>query len=154
MLAIIRRWLDEAQINHLYLDGTTRDRQALVDQFNTDPEVKLFLISLKAGGTGLNLTGADTVIIYDPWWNPAVENQAVDRAHRIGQTKTVSVYRLVTEDSIEQKIMDLKSRKAKLVDALINENGLSTLSLSKNELEDLFSPLPTGEGSDDAPAIE
>lgn len=155
MLAIIRRWLDEAGVNHLYLDGTTKDRQSLVDQFNTDPEVKLFLISLKAGGTGLNLTAADTVIIYDPWWNPAVENQAVDRAHRIGQTKTVSVYRLVTEDSIEQKIMDLKTRKAKIVDALINENGLSTLSLSKKELEELFSPLPSGEGSDEgAAAIE
>jgi non-specific serine/threonine protein kinase len=154
MLSIIRGWLDEAQINHLYLDGTTRDRQSLVDKFNSDPEVKLFLISLKAGGTGLNLTAADTVIIYDPWWNPAVENQAVDRAHRIGQTKTVSVYRLVTEDSIEQKIMDLKSRKAKIVDALINENGLSTLSLSKRDLEDLFSPLPSGEGSEDTPSGE
>jgi SNF2 family DNA or RNA helicase len=85
---------------------------------------------------------ADTVIIYDPWWNPAVESQAVDRAHRIGQTKTVSVYRLVTEGSVEQKIMDLKAKKSKLVDALINENGLSTATLSKTDLESLFSPLP------------
>ncbi|MBX7138680.1 MAG: DEAD/DEAH box helicase [Oligoflexia bacterium] len=142
MLNIIRRWLDEVQANYLYLDGTTRDRQSLVDRFNHDEKVRLFLISLKAGGTGLNLTGADTVIIYDPWWNPAVEHQAVDRAHRIGQTKPVTVYRLVTENSIEQKIMDLKAKKAKIVDALINENGLSTVSLSKADLESLFAPMP------------
>ncbi len=142
MLSIIRRWLEEEKVNHLYLDGTTRDRQSLIDQFNNDPTVRLFLISLKAGGTGLNLTAADTVVIYDPWWNPAVESQAVDRAHRIGQSKTVNVYRLVTENSIEQKIMALKARKAKIVDALINENGLSTLKLSKEDLENLFSPIP------------
>jgi len=142
MLAIISRWLEAEGVPFLYLDGTTRNRQDLVDRFNTDPSIRLFLISLKAGGTGLNLTAADTVIIYDPWWNPAVENQAVDRAHRIGQTKKVSVYRLVTENSIEQKIMDLKARKSKLVDALINENGLSTLNLSKRELEALFEPPP------------
>lgn len=141
MLAIIRRWLDESKINHLYLDGATKERQNLVDQFNTDERVRLFLISLKAGGTGLNLTGADTVIIYDPWWNPAVESQAVDRAHRIGQSKNVNVYRLVTEDSIEQKIMELKAKKTNIIDALINENGLSGLNLSKNDLESLFSPL-------------
>jgi SNF2 family DNA or RNA helicase len=105
------------------------------------------LISLKAGGTGLNLTAADTVVIYDPWWNPAVESQAVDRAHRIGQTKAVSVYRLVTENSVEKKIMDLKEKKSRLVDALVNENGLSTLQLSKTDLMNLFSPLPVGEGS-------
>jgi SNF2 family DNA or RNA helicase len=99
------------------------------------------LISLKAGGTGLNLTAADTVIIYDPWWNPAVEHQAVDRAHRIGQKKTVSVYRLVTENSVEQKIMDLKSKKSKIVDALIHEPGLSTINLSKMDLESLFEPV-------------
>ncbi len=145
MLAIIRRWLVEQKTEHVYLDGTTRDRQSLIDRFNNDDSVRLFLISLKAGGTGLNLTAADTVIIYDPWWNPAVEHQAVDRAHRIGQTKPVSVYRLVTENSIEQKIMELKRKKAKLVEALINENGLSTLSLSKTDLESLFNPLPVEE---------
>lgn len=143
MLAIIRRWLQEQSFEHLYLDGSTKDRQALVDRFNEDESVRLFLISLKAGGTGLNLTAADTVIIYDPWWNPAVEGQAVDRAHRIGQKKRVSVYRLVTEHSIEQKIMDLKRRKARIVDALINENGLSTLKLTRADLENFFAPLPT-----------
>jgi SNF2 family DNA or RNA helicase len=145
MLAIIRSWLDEMQTGHLYLDGATRDRQSLIDRFTNDESVRLFLISLKAGGSGLNLMAADTVIIYDPWWNPAVESQAVDRAHRIGQSKTVSVYRLVTEDSVEQKIMTLKSKKSKIVDALINENGLSTLTLSKLDLESLFSPLPESE---------
>jgi superfamily II DNA or RNA helicase len=139
MLSIIRSWLDEVGVNHLYLDGTTRNRQDLIDQFSQDESVRLFLISLKAGGAGLNLMAADTVIIYDPWWNPAVESQAVDRAHRIGQNKTVSVYRLVTEESVEQKIMALKSKKSKLVDALINENGLSTINLSKADLESLFS---------------
>jgi superfamily II DNA or RNA helicase len=142
MLSIIRTWLDEMKSSYLYLDGATRNRQELIDQFSSDESIRLFLISLKAGGAGLNLMAADTVIIYDPWWNPAVESQAVDRAHRIGQNKTVSVYRLVTEDSVEQKIMTLKSKKAKLVDALINENGLSTLTLSKGDLESLFSPMP------------
>jgi SNF2 family DNA or RNA helicase len=142
MLNIIRMWLEEQQVKHLYLDGATRDRQTLIDQFSQDDSIRLFLISLKAGGSGLNLMAADTVIIYDPWWNPAVESQAVDRAHRIGQNKTVSVYRLVTEDSVEQKIMALKEKKSKLVDALVNENGLSTLKLAKADLENLFSPLP------------
>lgn len=142
MLSIIRRHLESTGVNHLYLDGATRNRQELIDRFNNDQSVRLFLVSLKAGGTGLNLTAADTVIIYDPWWNPAVESQAVDRAHRIGQTKTVNVYRLITEDSIEQKIMSLKAKKSRIVDALINENGLSTLALTKEDLESLFSPLP------------
>lgn len=150
MLSIIRSWLQEVAISHLYLDGATRNRQELIDQFTNDESVRLFLISLKAGGSGLNLMAADTVIIYDPWWNPAVESQAVDRAHRIGQNKTVSVYRLVTEDSVEQKIMALKAKKSKIVDALINENGLSTVNLSKSDLEDLFSfvgPAPLTQGS-------
>lgn len=142
MLSIIKGYLESKQVNYLYLDGATKNRQDLVDKFNLDDNVRLFLISLKAGGTGLNLTAADTVIIYDPWWNPAVEDQAVDRAHRIGQTKHVNVYRLVTEDSIEQKIMLLKSKKKNIVDALINENGLSGINLSKADLESLFEPLP------------
>ncbi len=138
MLAIIKRWMETEKINYLYLDGSTKNRQDLVDSFNADERIKLFLISLKAGGTGLNLTGADTVIIYDPWWNPAVENQAIDRAHRIGQVKPVNVYRLVTEDSIEQKIMNLKSKKSDIIDSLINDNGLSNLNLTKDDLDQLF----------------
>jgi superfamily II DNA or RNA helicase len=143
MLAIIRRWCDEVGIPYCYLDGETRDRQSQIDQFNNDKEIKVFLISLKAGGTGLNLTAADTVIIYDPWWNPAVESQAVDRAHRIGQRKTVNVYRMVTESSIEQKIMELKERKSKLIETLVNENSLSPRALSKSDLEMLLAPMPT-----------
>lgn len=139
MLAIIRRHLEQTKVKYLYLDGATRNRQEIIDRFNEDEKVRLFLISLKAGGLGLNLTAADMVIIYDPWWNPAVESQAVDRAHRIGQRKTVYVYRIVTENSVEQKIMSLKKRKSEIVDALINENGLSTISLSKGDLESLFS---------------
>ncbi len=142
MLSLMQSWIDELSIPYLYLDGATKERQSLVDRFNTDPSVRLFLISLKAGGTGLNLTAADTVIIYDPWWNPAVESQAVDRAHRIGQVKTVNVYRLVTEHSVEQRIMELKRKKAHLVEALVNENAMSPLTLSSRELELLFeSPL-------------
>jgi SNF2 family DNA or RNA helicase len=141
MLAIIRRWLDEQKINHCYLDGTTKNRQELIDKFNEDASVRVFLISLKAGGTGLNLTAADTVFIYDPWWNPAVESQAVDRAHRIGQTKAVSVYRLVTENSVEQKIMALKSKKSKVIEALMSEQGLSASKLTKADLESLFAPI-------------
>ncbi|MCI5066448.1 DEAD/DEAH box helicase [bacterium] len=143
MLRLLREFLEREEISHLYLDGATKDRQPLVDTFNTDESVRAFLISLKAGGTGLNLTAADTVVIYDPWWNPAVESQAVDRAHRIGQRKSVTVYRFVTEDSIEQKIMKLKMKKKKITEALIQEGeNASPLQLSKAELEDLFQ-MPT-----------
>lgn len=138
MLRLIREFLDSLQVSHLYLDGTTKNRQDLVDTFNADENVRVFVISLKAGGTGLNLTAADTVLIYDPWWNPAVESQAIDRAHRIGQRKAVTVYRLITEDSIEQKIMVLKEKKKRITDALLDEGGSSPLNLSKTELEELF----------------
>ncbi len=148
MLSLMRGWLDELKTPYLYLDGSTKNRQDLVDRFNSDPEIRLFLISLKAGGTGLNLASADHVIIYDPWWNPAVENQAVDRAHRIGQRKTVNVYRLVTEETVEQKIMGLKEKKSKLFDSLVNENGLSSAQLTKADLESLFSPLTPGGGEE------
>jgi superfamily II DNA or RNA helicase len=147
MLAIIRRHLEETQVKYVYLDGATRDRQKAIDEFNNDPSVRLFLISLKAGGLGLNLTAADTVIIYDPWWNPAVESQAIDRAHRIGQDKPVHVYRLVTEDSVEQKIMELKRKKTALIEALVNDTGLSSLALTKADLESLFTPMKV----DDSP---
>jgi SNF2 family DNA or RNA helicase len=139
MLSIIRGWIESQDLPYLYLDGSTRNRQDVVDNFNQDENVRLLLMSLKAGGTGLNLTAADTVIIYDPWWNPAVESQAIDRAHRIGQRKSVNVYRLVTENSIEEKIMQLKEKKAQIVDVLINKNGLSGLNLTKSDLESFFS---------------
>jgi SNF2 family DNA or RNA helicase len=123
-LALLRRCLDRQGIPYHYLDGSTppKDRAAAVAAFQRGDR-DLFLISLKAGGTGLNLTGADTVIHMDPWWNPAVEDQASDRAHRIGQTRPVTIYRLVLKGTIEQKIVSLHSRKRQLADRLLEETG-------------------------------
>ena len=121
LLQLIVPMLDRSGIPYEYLDGATRDRQKHVDRFNRDPGIPLFLLSLKAGGTGLNLTSADTVIIYDPWWNPAVEAQAADRTHRIGQTRPVNILRLVVKDSIEEKILLLQERKRRLFDAVIED---------------------------------
>ena len=119
LLQILKKQLDRDAIPYEYLDGGTRDRQKHVDRFNLDRSIPLFLLSLKAGGTGLNLTGADTVIIYDPWWNPAAEAQAADRTHRIGQTKPVTILKLVVKDSIEEKILLLQEKKRRLFDAVI-----------------------------------
>ena len=119
LLQLLRGKLDASGIPYEYLDGATRDRQKRVDNFNRNAAIPLFLLSLKAGGTGLNLTGADTVIIYDPWWNPAVEAQAADRTHRIGQTRPVTILKLVVKDSIEEKILLLQERKRRLFDAVI-----------------------------------
>ena len=102
-----------------YLDGSTRDRQAHVDAFQTDPDCGLFLISLKAGGLGLNLTAAEYVFLLDPWWNPAVEAQAVDRAHRIGQTRPVFAYRLIARNTVEEKVLELQNSKRALADAIL-----------------------------------
>jgi superfamily II DNA or RNA helicase len=116
MLKLMRGLLDRLQIPYAYLDGRSQDRQAIIDSFNApDPTApKVFLISLRAGGTGLNLATADTVFLYDPWWNPAVEDQAIDRVHRIGQTKDVNVYRLIARGTVEEKILDLKQRKREI----------------------------------------
>lgn len=139
MLAIIKAWLIESKIDYLYLDGSTPadQRIKLVRDFN-DGHGKIFLLSLKSGGTGLNLTGADTVIHYDPWWNPAVEDQATDRAYRIGQTKTVHVMKLITHGTIEEKIITLKDRKKQLVDAVIQSGETLLTKMSQQELMDLF----------------
>ncbi len=139
MLSIIRAWLDETGINYLYLDGATPadERMKLVRSFNNG-EGSIFLLSLKSGGTGLNLTGADTVIHYDPWWNPAVEDQATDRAYRIGQTKTVHVMKLVTHGTIEGKILNLKDRKKQLVDAVIQSGETLLTKMTQQELTELF----------------
>ena len=110
-----------------------------MDRFQADPGIPLFLLSLKAGGLGINLTAADYVVIFDPWWNPAVERQAVDRSHRIGQQKPVFVYRLITKDSIEESILDLQERKRALAADLIEENPRSLLSLGEEELVGFFS---------------
>ena len=139
MLAILKTELDKREIPYLYLDGKTRDRQGPVDQFQSDTAIPFFLISLKAGGVGLNLTAADYVIHIDPWWNPAVERQATDRAHRIGQDKPVFVYKFVAKDSVEEKILALQDRKRNLVDQLISAEGGLFKSLTKNDIEALFS---------------
>ena len=110
----------------------------LVDEFNENPEIQVFLISLKAGGTGLNLTGADMVIHYDPWWNVSTENQATDRAYRIGQRNNVQVYKLITKNSIEEKIYKLQEKKAKLADEMLDTKTKFVSKLSKEEIMELF----------------
>lgn len=137
MLKLLIPQLKNSGIPFEYLDGSTRDRQARVDRFNNDPAIPLFLLSLKAGGTGLNLTSADTVIIYDPWWNPAVELQATDRTHRIGQTKTVSTIKLVMKDSVEEKVLQLQQKKRELFQALV-ENPAASGGVSIAELRALI----------------
>ena len=138
MLDIVSAALQDQNIKHLYLSGQTKDRQTLIEKFNSDAAITVFLISLKAGGTGLNLTAADTVIIFDPWWNPGVENQAIDRAHRIGQTKAVNIYRLLTVGTIEEKIQALKQKKQHLFDALINESKDRFKKLTWDDVRELF----------------
>jgi len=120
MLSIMEDRLKEKNINYAKLTGSTTKREKVIEEF-TKGDAKIFLISLKAGGVGLNLTEADTVIHYDPWWNPAVENQATDRAYRIGQTKAVFVYKLIVENSIEQKILELQSKKQAIQDGIYDE---------------------------------
>ena len=139
LLAIVRREMDQLKKVYEYLDGQTRDRAARVDRFQTDPKCRFFLISLKAGGLGLNLTAADYVFILDPWWNPAVETQAIDRAHRIGQDKKVFAYRFVSKDSIEERIADLQESKRKLADAIVAADESLIRDLTKEDLEVLFS---------------
>lgn len=139
MLQLIRQLLDEAGVTYEYLDGSTKDRQERVDRFNKDESINAFLISLKAGGTGLNLTGADTVIHFDPWWNPAVEDQATDRAHRIGQTKVVTVYRLIARDTVEEKILKLSDKKRDLVSSVLTTESTPMKGLTKSDIDELFS---------------
>ena len=140
MLAIIESALKAKTIPYVRLAGDTVDRATPVARFQGG-EVPLFLISLKAGGTGLNLTAADTVIHYDPWWNPAVENQATDRAHRIGQDKSVFVYKLMTVGTVEEKIVAMQTRKRELVEGLLNEERRESLKLTAEDLDVLFAPL-------------
>jgi superfamily II DNA or RNA helicase len=138
MLKLICSALDEDKIRYEYLDGSTVDRAERIERFQQDPTIPVFLISLKAGGTGLNLTAADTVIHFDPWWNPAVEDQASDRAHRIGQKKVVTVYRLVAAGTIEEKILQLKQRKKDLVNSVLTEDATGEKLLTREDLDDLF----------------
>ncbi len=139
MLSLIRSDLDARGIPYEYLDGRTRKRQERVDEFQNNPDVPFFLISLKAGGVGLNLTAADYVIHIDPWWNPAVEMQATDRTHRIGQDKPVFVFKFIVRDSVEEKIVQLQEKKMALVDQLISTESSFFKSLTADDVDALFS---------------
>ena len=138
MLGLLKDRLTEEGIEYCYLDGSTTNRGAVVERFQKDPAIPVFLISLKAGGVGLNLTGADTVIHFDPWWNPAVEDQATDRAHRIGQTRVVTSYKLITRDTVEEKILTLQNRKREIIQATIGGEAEFAESLSWEEIQELL----------------
>lgn len=139
LLAIVRQRLDKEGVIYEYLDGQTRDRAARVERFQNDPECKLFLISLKAGGLGLNLTAAEYVFLLDPWWNPAVEAQAIDRAHRIGQKRHVFAYRVIARDTVEEKVLELQKTKRALADAIINADNSLVRNLTADDLQLLLS---------------
>jgi superfamily II DNA or RNA helicase len=139
LLAILRHHLEAAGMRYEYLDGQTQNRQAHVERFQGDPDYKLFLISLKAGGLGLNLTAAEYVFLLDPWWNPAVEAQAIDRAHRIGQSRPVFAYRLIARNTVEEKVLELQKSKKALADAIIGEDNRLVSNLKREDLELLLS---------------
>ncbi|HXI70473.1 MAG TPA: SNF2-related protein [Verrucomicrobiae bacterium] len=138
MLTLLKERLTAEGIEFCYLDGSTTDRAAVVERFQKEVTVPVFLISLKAGGVGLNLTGADTVIHFDPWWNPAVEDQATDRAHRIGQTRVVTSYKLITRDTVEEKILTLQNRKREIIQATIGGEEEFAAALSWEEIQELL----------------
>ena len=137
-LKLVRRELDERKMKYIYLDGKTPNRQARVDSFQNDPSYPFFLISLKTGGVGLNLTAADYVIHLDPWWNPAVEMQASDRAHRIGQDKPVFIYKIIAHETVEEKILQLQEKKRALVKSILSSEGSFFKSLTKDDVKMLF----------------
>lgn len=139
LLAIVRRIFDASGVVYEYLDGATRDRAERVARFQNDPTVPVFLISLKAGGLGLNLTAADYVFLLDPWWNPAVEAQAIDRTHRIGQTRRVFATRLIARDTVEEKVLQLQAKKRDLADAILRSDDGPLASLTRDDLELLLS---------------
>lgn len=139
LLAILRQHLDRGSIQYAYLDGRTRNRAEVVERFQSEPDLKLFLISLKAGALGLNLTAAEYVFLLDPWWNPAVEAQAIDRTHRIGQMQHVFAYRLIAKDTVEEKILELQKTKRDLADAIINESNSVIRNLTREDLQILLS---------------
>jgi SNF2 family DNA or RNA helicase len=139
MLGLLKEQLASQNIEYTYLDGSTRDRAQVVQDFQTRPNIPVFLISLKAGGVGLNLTAADTVIHFDPWWNPAVEAQATDRAHRIGQTKVVTSYKLITKGTVEEKILNLQNKKRELIQSTLSGEEQLANNLTWEEIQGLFS---------------
>jgi SNF2 family DNA or RNA helicase len=138
MLHLIKERLESEDIQYEYLDGKTRNREENVKNFQENESIKVFLISLKAGGVGLNLTAAEYVFLVDPWWNPAVENQAIDRCYRIGQTKKVMAYRMICKDTIEEKIVDLQENKTQVSDSIIKVDTMKK-SFDKNQIRALFS---------------
>jgi SNF2 family DNA or RNA helicase len=138
MLNLLKEKLTADGVPFCSLDGSTTDRAAVVQRFQSDPSIRVFLISLKAGGVGLNLTGADTVIHFDPWWNPAVEDQASARAHRIGQTKVVTSYKLITRGTVEEKILTLQNRKREIIQATIGGEEEFAASLTWEEIQELL----------------
>ena len=139
LLKILSQQLREKNIQFEYLDGQTKDRAERVNNFQTNEQISLFLLSLKAGGVGLNLTSADYVFIIDPWWNPAAESQAIDRCYRIGQTKSVFAYKLIAKNTVEEKILKLQERKKILAENIINSDANILKELSMDDLSDLFS---------------
>ena len=138
LLDLIEPHLGAADIAYVRLDGTTRDRAKVVESFQADDGPPVMLLSLKAGGTGLNLTAADHVFLVDPWWNPAVEEQAADRAHRIGQDKPVMVYRLVAKDTVEERILELQAKKRLLAESALGDAGQAT-AITRDDLLALLS---------------
>jgi SNF2 family DNA or RNA helicase len=139
MLQLIKERLDGESIPYCYLDGSTANRGEVVSKFQNSQEIPIFLISLKAGGVGLNLSAADTVIHFDPWWNPAVEDQATDRAHRIGQTRVVTSYKLIARGTVEEKILNLQNRKRALLKGMLESEEAFAESLTWEEIQDLLS---------------
>ena len=139
MLTLLREKLTAEEIDFCYLDGSTSNRSQVVERFQKNSDIPVFLISLKAGGVGLNLTGADTVIHFDPWWNPAVEQQAADRAHRIGQTRVVTNYKLITRNTVEEKILALQNRKRDLIQATLGGEEQLAATLTWEEIQELLS---------------
>ncbi|MEM1206435.1 MAG: DEAD/DEAH box helicase, partial [Acidobacteriota bacterium] len=139
LLAYVRRELDGRGTDYAYLDGSTKNRGEVVERFQTDPDCNLFLISIKAGGVGLNLTAAGYAFLLDPWWNPAVEAQAIDRVHRIGQTQPVFAYRLIARDTVEEKILELQRSKRQLADAILEADGRPLSDLTADDLRMLLS---------------
>jgi len=137
MLQLVKERLDEEDIRFEYLDGQTKKREEKVNNFQNNPKVRVFLISLKAGGTGLNLTEADYVYLIDPWWNPAVESQAIDRCYRIGQDKKVMAYRMICKDSIEEKILSLQDKKKGIAAEVIRVDE-GKKSFKKKDVERFF----------------
>ena len=138
MLTILRKELEERDLSYCYLDGSTKDRMEQVKRFNKDSSIPVFLISLKAGGSGLTLTGADMVVHFDPWWNPAVEDQATDRAHRIGQKRTVYSLKLITRGTIEEKVLEMQKRKKAIIDATLDSDEAAMEAFTWEDIQELL----------------